>query len=55
MPEIFVKLVFKITAAQQTRTRYQTFEEVVDRPPAPEPTVQPAATPIFGPFLAQLC
>ena len=45
-PAIFVKLVFEIAVAQQTRILYRTFEEVVEpnRPP-----VQPC------PYLVQLC
>ena len=47
---IFVKLVFERAVAQKTYTRDRTFKGVVD---AHRYSV--AATPIFGPILAQLC
>ena len=49
-PDIFVKLVFEIAVAQQSRARDETFEGVVDPIGA-----RGAVTPIFGPILAQLC
>ena len=51
-PDFFVKLVSEIAVDQQTRTSDQTFEG------SRTPTAQQCrgtATPIFGPFLAQLC
>ena len=51
---LFVKLVSEISVDQQTRTQDRTFEGVPD-PDCPVPIgASGAATPIFGPFLAQL-
>ena len=50
-PDFIVKLDSEIAVDQQTRTRDQTVEGVLDSNRPLVPAVQLVATPIFGPFL----